>query len=278
MTVANAEQVATANGRSTALVSSGSEVTLPFGQARIELLDGGQIEICAPAHMTLLKSGGAITVALDYGRLHIQVNSTMSITVFTPLIVATPVAIGQGSRDITVGLDQQDVMCALATGGAARIQQQFSGQAILLPQGGELSLTSGQLNGAQMGAGGCQCNLPVAHSNGLAQLDLRAPLRPFGSPDRPSATAPLDLSALAAQGVQMRVDMPPLSFGSNSPEPPAGADPQTMLLVREIRVEPGVVYQGLVAPAAASATSASTSANQAKSKKPGFWARLFGRN
>jgi hypothetical protein len=316
MTVTGGVNLVTANGRSTALLSSGASITLPIGQAKIELVDGGEIDICAPAHLTLLKSGGAITVALDYGRVHAQLYSDVPLTVYTPLIVATPVAIGKSLRDITIGLDQKDVMCALAELGAARIQQQFSGQAILLPQGGELSLTGGQLDGAQMGSQGCQCEQSLTRE-GVVLLDLRAPIAP---PNRPAGAAPMEpttaapietagpfgLSAAANtfsefggpedanNGFETRVDMPALTFGASSPAPPPGTDQQTMLLVSEIRVQPGAIYQGVVAPAATSSSETLTSAapggspstaqtpvppaakHQAKLPKPGFWARHFG--
>ena len=157
-----ASNFATANGRSTGQLSNGSEITLRFGQAKIELVEGGEIDLCAPAHLTLLKSGGAITVALDYGRVHVRLDSEIPLTVYTPLIVATPIAIGQGPRGITVGLDQKDEMCASAETGAARLEQQLSGQSLLVPQGGELSFTGGQLNAPRMGAQGCHCELPVS--------------------------------------------------------------------------------------------------------------------
>ena len=92
----------------------------------------------------------------------------------------------------------------------------------------------------------------------------------------------------------MHVEMPALVFGGPAPAPPPGTDAQTMLLVGEIRVQPGIIYQGVVAdatnatskvPAHAtlpaptapqSAATASSTKNETKSQKPGFWARLFG--
>jgi hypothetical protein len=317
MTVTRASNLVTANRRSSALLSNGSEITLRLGQAKIELADGGEIDLCAPAHLTLLKAGGAITVAVDYGRVHVQLDSDIPLTVYTPLIVATPVAIGQSRRDITIGLDQKDVMCALAQVGAARIEQQFSGQAILLPQGGELSLTGGQLNGAQMGTQGCQCDLPATRDSVYAQLDVRAPLGPIPPPTRPATAATIGPASAAPSGsdptgpnsgYETYVAMPAITFGGTAPEPPPGTDAQTMLLVREVRVQPGLIYQGVVADAAAASTPPSSATakksappsatstdspstpspttplstnpspttDQAKSQKTGFWARLFG--
>jgi hypothetical protein len=55
------------NGRTTALLASGSDLTLRSGQAKVDLPDGGDIILCGPAHLSILKSGPAITIALDYG-------------------------------------------------------------------------------------------------------------------------------------------------------------------------------------------------------------------
>jgi hypothetical protein len=43
--------------------------------------------------------------------------------------------------------------------------------------------------------------------------------------------------------------MPPLSFDANSPAPPPDPSPETILLVREVRVSPSVVFRGHVNPA-----------------------------
>ncbi len=150
-----------ANGRSTALLASGSEITVRSGKARIDLDENDVIAVCGPAHFTILKAGGTITIALDYGQVHPQMNSAVPITIFTPLIVATPVAIGDSPRaDITVGLDQAGSMCATAMRGALRITEQLSGQGMLVPQGGQVSFTGGQLNTVRASLESCSCRTP----------------------------------------------------------------------------------------------------------------------
>src|SRR5580704_17174379 len=107
-------------------VSNGSVVTVHVGQARMALAAGGQIDICGPAKFTVLESGGAITLALNFGRMHVQIPATISLRIYTPTIVATPLDIGGAVRDVNVGLDLNDSLCVVSTGGAVRLEQQFS--------------------------------------------------------------------------------------------------------------------------------------------------------
>jgi hypothetical protein len=107
-------------------VASGSDITLRSGHALLLLNAGGEISICGPAHFKLIKSSGAVTVALDYGRVHPSLESTDAFTIYTPTIVATPIAISGGPRDMTVGLEQNGEMCVLTARGAMRVKPQFS--------------------------------------------------------------------------------------------------------------------------------------------------------
>jgi hypothetical protein len=86
------------------VVASGSDVTLRSGHALLLLNAGGEVSICGPAHFKLIKSSGALTMALDYGRVHPSLESADEFKIYTPTIVATPIAIAGGPRDLTVGL------------------------------------------------------------------------------------------------------------------------------------------------------------------------------
>jgi len=89
-------------------VTNGSVVTVHVGQAQMALAAGGQIDICGPAKFTVLESGGAITLALNFGRMRVQIPATAALRIYTPTVVATPLDIGGAVRDITVGLDLND--------------------------------------------------------------------------------------------------------------------------------------------------------------------------
>jgi hypothetical protein len=155
------------------LVENGNVVTVHVGQARMALGAGGQVDICGPAKFTVLESGGAITLALNFGRMHVQIPATTSLRIYTPTIIATPLDIGGAVRDINVGLDLNDSLCVVSTGGAVRLEQQFSGEGLIVPQAGEFFLEGGNLVPVVGAPGSCEC---------VAQLSRETP--------PPLATAP----------------------------------------------------------------------------------------
>lgn len=266
------------SGRSTALLASGSDITVRAGRARIELTAGGEIAICGPAHLTLLESGGAITLALEYGRVRPQVDAQLALTVYTPMIVATPVAIGAGPRDLTLGLDPQGAMCALTSRGAVRIEEQFGGQSVLLPQDGEINLTGGQLDTLRSAAGSCQCELLVARTTAPRQLAVSVPVRPTPARPRPAVPPP----APRTEEPIYRVYMPPLTFDAASPEPPPDPDPAGILMVRGVQPLPELFFRGQVEPPAEVASDYSPPQRiipvkqTVKPQRPNFLARFFG--
>jgi hypothetical protein len=244
------------------VVASGSDVTVRSGHALIMLNAGGEISVCGPAHFKLIKSSGALTLALDYGRVHPSLDSAESFTIYTPTIVATPIAISGGRRDMTLGLQQNGEMCVLTARGAMRVEPQFAEQSVIIPQGGDVSLVGGQIQSLHADASACSCDFPRAglsrpKSNTPAQTppsqSLGALSRPV-PPERKKTEDPTPPPA-SGGGAVYTVLMPPLTFNANSPEPPPEPDAETILLVREVRLRPAAVYRGHVNPAPAQATA-----------------------
>ncbi len=149
-------------GQSKTILRSGSEVRVNSGAARIELMEGGQISICGPAHLSVLKSGGSLTIALDTGTIHVLVEGDLPLNIYTPQIQAHTVAVGGGPRDALVGFDATGAMCIRANRGAIRLEQQLTGQTLLIPQAGDVLLLNGQLDGLRNDSGHCACGLQVA--------------------------------------------------------------------------------------------------------------------
>jgi hypothetical protein len=244
------------------VVASGSDVTLRSGRALLLLNAGGEISICGPAHFKLIKSSGAVTLALDYGRVHPSLETPEGFTIYTPTIVATPIAISGGLRDMTVGLGQDGEMCVLTAHGAMRVEPQFSDQSMIVPQGGTVSLAGGQIDSLHADVSACSCDYPRAHmdtprsappphSQADRDFGALASLTPPLPPNRKRTESTAPPSASAGEPVYTVV-MPPLSFDANSPEPPPDPAPETILLVREARLRPSVVFHGHVNPAPSS--------------------------
>jgi hypothetical protein len=238
------------------VVANGSDITLRSGHALLLLNAGGEISICGPAHFKMVKSAGALTLALDYGRVHPSLESADAFTIYTPAIVATPIAIARGSRDVTVGLEPSGEMCVLTARGAMRVEPQFSDQSMLIPQGGTINLAEGQIVSLQADVPACSCEFPRAR-----QESPKSAPTPHSQPGREVATLARPLPAdrkrtenpppsSASEGEPVyTVLMPPLSFDAKSPEPPPDPAPETILLVREVRLRPTVEFRGHVNPA-----------------------------
>ena len=262
-------------------VGNGSVVTVHSGQARMTLFGGGEVDICGPAKFTLLQSGGAITLALDFGRMRVRIPSATPLRIFTPTIVATPIDIGGAERDVTVGLNLDDSLCVLAESGAMQLEHQFSGERMIVPQTGEFFLNGGKLVPVVGKPGTCQCaalRMPAIPAGEKPEYALAPP--PAAEPPQPQPEAPainrepagqpdLEFSVPAhaneahpvlpaeknpapavppASAPVYTIVAPPLTFSASSPQPPPEPPIDTFLLVREARVEPEWEFRGHVDP------------------------------
>jgi hypothetical protein len=276
------------NGTSTVApsiyVSNGSTVTVHSGRARMTLFAGGKLEICGPAKFTVLRSGNSVTLALNFGRVRVQLPAQTSLRVFSPTIIATPLEIGGGARDVTVGLNLDDSLCVLASSGAIQLEHQFTGEKLIVPQAGEFFLNGGRLVPVAGRPGSCQCPSeerraipppPVAPPEyavtppppASPQPSSAASGRPPMASAEPIAEARAEFSVPAganeahpvappekithpappiARVPIYTVALPPLTFSASSPAPPPDPTPDMLLLVREARVLPDWEFTGRV--------------------------------
>ena len=264
------------HGQSKTMLRSGSDVRIKSGTAHIELLEGGQISICGPAHLSVLKSGGALTIALDTGTIHVHVENDPAITVYTPLILAKPMSIGGGAEDLLVGFESPASMCIRANSGAIRIEQQFTGQSVLIPQNGDIVLTNGQIESLRNTAGHCSCALALANAAPpeVSRLATSDEIRNTPEESKPKPAQDSDSNNMTREDPVYQVVVPPLVFDAKAKVQPE-IDPKMILLVRRVRVRPTLIFQGRVegeqaavkAPPS-SATTVATAANPATGKVP----------
>jgi hypothetical protein len=260
-------------GKVKTVLRSGSDVRVKTGQARIDLVEGGSITICGPAHFSVLKSGGSLTVALDTGTIRSHLESDLPFIIYTAQIQARPISIGNGPEDTLVGLDASGAMCVRANKGAVRIEQQLTGQSVLVPQTGDVSLTNGQLESLHTSTGHCVC-------------DVMQPLQPTGTTEVSKLASPEELKKKPAEKKAApppadpptktereepvyQVFMPPLSYDANA-KVQADFDPNLIILVRRVRVRPTLIFQGKVEgdPIVAQTTPPANAAKPEAAHKP----------
>jgi len=259
ISVTGPTSVEVVRGQPKTLLRSGSDVRVRSGAARIDLVEGGQISICGPAHLSLLKSGGSLTIALDTGTIHVRIERELPLNIYTPLIQAQAVAIGDAPRDALVGFDSSGAMCIRANLGAIRVEQQLTGQSVLIPQAGDVFLFNGQLERLRTSAGHCVCDLqaekeappPEPEVGQLATADearQKAPATVANT--QPTTVEP----PLANDGPIYQVFMPPLIYDANAKVQPE-VDPRMIVLVRRVRVRPTLIFQGRVEGVAVAAVA-----------------------
>jgi len=243
-------RVETVQGQVKTILRSGSDVRVKSGTARIDLVEGGWITVCGPAHFSVLKSAGSLTVALDSGTIHAHAEREPALTIYTPQIQAQTIAIGGGPQDILVGFETPGAMCIRANRGAVRLEQQLTGQNIVVPQAGNVVLLNGQLDGLRTSAGRCSCEPQIVKTTSspeveVSRLSTREELRKKSSePKNAPQMADAEKSSVKEEPIY-QVFMPPLVYDANAKVQP-DFDPKMIVLIRRVRVRPTLIFQGRV--------------------------------
>jgi hypothetical protein len=239
------------------LLRSGVDIRVKLGRARINLAEGGTIAVCGPAHISMLKAKNALTIALDSGTIHAHVEGSLALNIFTAQILAKTVAIGTGPRDVLVGFDTPGLMCVRAGRGALHLEEQFGGQSVMVPQGGDVTIANGQLQGMRSNSGLCACE---SFDSGATAANVSTPeistlasseeIKRSVAPRKPAPQAvanPVapDLPNAPAVEPTYQVFMPPLRYDSSA-KVQAEPDPKLIVLVRRVRVRPTLIFQSRV--------------------------------
>lgn len=157
----------------------------------MEFSGGGELDVCGPAKFTVLGSGEALTIALSFGRVHLRFNALRPVIIYTPLILATPISVSGQPRDLTLALANSGAMCFLAAHGAFRLQNQLTGESIIVPQPSEVLLQGSSFANLPAATGRCRCefNEPVAKT-GAPASSLSTPPLPQRTPANATAISP----------------------------------------------------------------------------------------
>jgi len=294
---------ATPQNGSSAVVANGSIVTVHSGQARLMLTSGGEIDVCGPAKFTLLQAGEAITVALDFGSIRVQLPLSTNLRIFTPTVIATPIDINGTPRDMTIGLELDDSLCVKAASGALLLENQFSSEKLVVPQSGEFFLAQGKLVPVARADSKCECVMNDAHLiPSVPPSWSTLPLAPPAHAEPPAQTAAaaepeedavkpnVEFSTLAhaneahpvntprpksdtpapppESAPTYKIVMPPLTFSASSPAPPPDSTADMVLLIRSVEVQPDWEFKGHVNPPALDGPAKNQKAARSHSRQP----------
>lgn len=239
------------DGQTKTSLRSGADVRVKSGRATIDLVEGGKIAVCGPAHFSVLKAGGALTLALDTGIIHAHIDREPSLTVYTALLQAKPISIGGAAQETVVGLDNQGALTIRAISGAVRVEHQLSGQSVVVPQNSDVLLVNGQLTDLRPGAGRSACDLgALKNQEAPAEISVPATTEEIKQRHLPPADAKPNVPASNVAGTQVeapiyQVYLPPMRYDASLKvqQPP---DPALIVLIRRVRVRPTLIFQGRV--------------------------------
>ncbi len=239
------------HGQVKTVLRSGSDVHVKSGTASIDLVEGGRITICGPAHFSVLKSYGALTVALETGVLRVHLEHGPTFSVFTPQVQAKPIAIGAGPQDVLVGFDPLGAMCVRASRGAVRLEEQLTGGSVLVPENGDIIMTGGLATLRPSGGNRCTCELQVAKAAPPPAPEVSRPappeeVRKKAFDPKPPAPTPAPAEKQVAKDPPVyQVMMPPLVYDAKS-NVQASFDPKLIVFIRRVRVRPTLIFRGTV--------------------------------
>jgi len=238
------------------LLRSGVDIRVKSGRAKVNLSEGGTIAVCGPAHISMLKAGNALTVALDSGSIHAQMNGNLTLNIFTAQILAKTVAIGDGPQDVLVGFNGPALMCVRSARGAVRLEEQFGGQSVMVPQGGDVASANGQIQGLRDASGRCACEgfegsePGTANAAEVSQLASNEEIRKNmelknSAPNLPSGGRTPAAPKAPSFEPTYQVFMPPLRYDANA-KVQDDFDPKLIVLVRRVRVRPTLIFESKV--------------------------------
>jgi hypothetical protein len=204
----------------------------------------------------MLKAANGLTIAMDSGTIHAHILGNLMLNVFTTQILAKSIAIGDGVQDLLVGIDTPGLMCVRAERGAVRLQEQFGNQSVVVPQGSDVTLANGQLEGMRVNSALCACDLyeaEVAENSKLSAPEISTPatseevrksnaLKNLVPPKK--IAGPVGSPKLDSEPTY-QIYMPPLRYDATQKvqdEP----DPKLIVLVRRVRVRPTLIFESRV--------------------------------
>jgi hypothetical protein len=141
-------------------------------------------------------------------------------------------------------------MCVRANRGAVRLEQQLTGQTLVVPQAGNVLVLNGQLESLRTSAGHCACEPQTRKSTPYPDVEVSRPATTQElhertlEPKTATQTTPAEKSRSNGEPIY-QVIMPPLVYDAHAKVQPE-YDSKMIVLIRRVRVRPTLIFQGRV--------------------------------
>jgi hypothetical protein len=149
------------------------------------------------------------------------------------------------------------------------VEEQFSGESLVVPQGGDIQIESGELRTLRNGARTCSCELLVSQNDRRRETETSAPRPPANGASAARVPETTNSSIY-------RIEVP-LAFDASSASAQRGLTLQAVQIIRESVVQQPVSFRGAVNPALpAPPAQVAASIHQSHNSKFRFFAKIFG--
>jgi hypothetical protein len=138
-------------------------------------------------------------------------------------------------------------MCIRANRGAIRIEQQLTGQSVLVPQTGDIVLTNGQIESLRNTTGHCNCDVTLSNAAPpeVSRLATSDEIRNSPEATKSNPATESESNIMIKEEPIYQVIVPPLVYDAKTKVQPE-IDPKMIILVRRVRVRPTLIFQGRV--------------------------------
>ena len=243
-------------GQVKTMLRSGNDIRVKSGTGTAgSWLKADRSQFAAPAHLSVLKSAGALTLALDTGVIHAQIERKPVLTIYTAQIQAKPIAIGDGPQDALIGFETPGAMCVKANRGR--------GSPGAAAHGSECNRAARRrCVGEQWAVGGAAKHARALQLRGSGEKASQKRRNSAGWPRRRRSRKSrrpkekkevskredifLEKPAKPKEEPVYQVFMPPLAYDAKAAVQKDNFDPKLILVVRRVRVRPTLIFQGRV--------------------------------
>jgi hypothetical protein len=131
------------------MIYSGNKIYVAEGEARLDLVLGGNIKLCRDSQFTILQGHSPYLFTLNKGSISFELSESRGDTFFTPdFLIQTTVNTADGkpfSFRGELSVDDRGVVCVRSVEGSLRLMTQNNRGILTIPAGASVRLNPGEI-------------------------------------------------------------------------------------------------------------------------------------